>query len=80
VEQYAGDLVNTFLRDRVPQESKKRGDEAMTDENRKDQEKKDELTEKDLDQASGGHNTSDGGHLDSGGHMPAGGHPRDGKR
>jgi hypothetical protein len=30
----------------------------MTDENRKDQEKKDELTEKDLDQASGGHTSS----------------------
>jgi hypothetical protein len=28
--------------------------EAMTDETRKDQEKKEELTEKDLDQASGG--------------------------
>jgi hypothetical protein len=39
---------------------------AMTDETRKDQEKKEELTEKDLDQASGG-----------GPHMPAADRPEE---
>jgi hypothetical protein len=51
--QYACDLVNTFPQDMSSAGNKNRR-EAMTDETRKEQEKKDELTEKDLDKASGG--------------------------
>lgn len=50
--QYACDLVNTFPWGELAGMAK-RG-EKMTDENRKDQDKQEELTEKDLDQASGG--------------------------
>ena len=47
----------------------------MTDETRKDQEKKDELTEKDLDKASGG-----GPHVPDGTIKPDGGRPKNPRR
>ena len=48
----------------------------MTDDTRKDQEKKDELTEKDLDQASGGRSENEGGHQYLGTEKPEEGRKR----